>query len=304
MFLSIQMVEGSCMRKSRVISYVLMLSCVVLILSACSSRQLGYRYAEQLISWQVGRYVTLDSEQRSLLREEVDGFLQWHAETEMPEYLLALHQLYRDANRSEITEDDLYHHAQQMGAFWLSARTALVQPSIRLLSTLNDDQVDELFTAIEERRQERRDEARERSQDEIYEMRQNSMEGQVREFMGRPNRGQRDLISAWSRQLESVGPMWTEYNDRWFAEFQIAMDERGDTELFAQRIEALWVEPEALRSPEMDPILQANTEVTMAMMVQLHGSMTDRQRQRLMRNIDGYRRDIMGMMRQRGALPQ
>lgn len=298
------MVEGSGMRKSRVVSYLVILTCVIFVMSACSSRQLGYRYAEQLISWQVGRYVTLDSEQRTLLREELDSFLQWHAENEMPEYLLALHHIYRDANRSEITEDDLYHHAQMMGKFWLSARTALVQPSIRLLSTLTDDQVDELFSAIEERRQERREEARERTQEDIYEMRQDSMESQVRDFMGRPNRGQRELIGAWSRQLKSVGPMWTEYNDRWFEEFRAAMDARHDTERFAQRIEALWVEPEVLRNPEMDPILQANTEATMAMMVQLHGSMTDRQRQRLMRNIDGYRRDIMGMMRQRGALPQ
>lgn len=292
------------MLQSRVYAYFLVLVCSVVLLSACSSRQLGYRYAEQLISWQVSRYVTLDSEQRSMLRRELDDFLQWHAEHEMPEYLLALHQMYRNANRSSVLEEDINQHAQQMVDFWLSARIGLVEPSIRMFSTFTDEQVDELFSNIEERRRERRDESAALTQEEVYQQRVKAMEEQVRGSMGRANRQQSALIEAWARDMESLGTMWIEYNDRWFAAFRAALDARHDEEVFAQQINLLWVEPEIFRDPEMADIIDANAEKTAKFLVQLHASMTDRQRERLMRNIDGYRKDIMGMMRQRGALPR
>ncbi|WP_194755676.1 DUF6279 family lipoprotein [Aliidiomarina indica] len=276
----------------------------VLVLSACSSRQLGYRYAEQLVSWQVGRIVSLTSEQRQQLRSETDALLQWHAETQLPEYMLVLNRAYRDANSKEISTEDLEYYEEQLYVFWLAVRKALVEPSVRLLKTLSDEQVAELIDHIQERRNERAEENLDLSDSERVAKRKDRMLDQIRDNMGRPTRQQQEIVALWAQELPDTSELWIEYNQAWFAAFVDALALRHDHDAFSQRIESLWIEPEQFRSETMQEVLMEHRAVSMEMMIKVHGAMTDRQRQRLMRTIDGYRRDVIGMMRQRDAVPQ
>ncbi|TRW49715.1 hypothetical protein FM042_02335 [Aliidiomarina halalkaliphila] len=287
--------------------WIMAMVCIALILgslSACSSRQLGYRYAEQLVSWQAGRIVSLTSEQRQQLRSETDALLQWHAETQLPEYMLALNRLYRDANSKTINTEDLEYYEERLYRFWLDLRKALVAPSVRLLSKLSDNQVEELLSYMQERQEKRIEERSERDAEERIAQHEERLLKQIRDNMGRPTAQQQALIQAWATEVPETSQLWFEYNQRWSNAFAEALTYRHDEEAFAQRIERLWVQPEQFRSDDMVAVLMEHRAVTMELMVKIHGSMTDRQRQRLMRTIDGFRRDVIGMMRQRDAVPQ
>jgi len=70
----------------------LTLSTASLLLVACSALQLGYNQAPSLIYWWVDGYADLDDAQSTRLRSDIDRFLVWHRQNELPAYAQRLQQ--------------------------------------------------------------------------------------------------------------------------------------------------------------------------------------------------------------------
>lgn len=289
----------------RSISFLLFICLITLALSSCSSRQLGYRYAETLISWQAGNYVSLTDEQDEILREETDKFLQWHAETQMPDYHQLLNDMYRLLQAPEITSETIESYSDDIAAHWLQIREQLVEPSIRLLQSFDDDQVSELLSNM----QERLDDQAERLQNVESEVADGNLTfanerraerfiDSFRSYAGRPNRSQEERINAWSEQAPVVNQQWYDYQQQWHNAFASALENRNDIG-FAEQLHDLYTNPEQFRSADMNEKLAISNTESVALIVDLHESLTDRQRNRLTRRIDRLRRDIRGMMNQR-----
>lgn len=70
----------------------LALAAVALLLAGCSALRLGYQQAPSLIYWWVDGYADLDDAQSARLRQDIDRFLAWHRQTELPTYADRLRQ--------------------------------------------------------------------------------------------------------------------------------------------------------------------------------------------------------------------
>ena len=79
--------------------HVLRISCIVLVavvLGACSSTRLAYRFADQGVLWWVDDYITLTGDQKSALRNDLEALKAWHCETELPRYSAWLGELSQE----------------------------------------------------------------------------------------------------------------------------------------------------------------------------------------------------------------
>lgn len=70
----------------------LALAAAALLLAGCSALQLGYNQAPSLIYWWVDGYADLDDAQSTRVRQDIDRFLAWHRQTELPAYAERLRQ--------------------------------------------------------------------------------------------------------------------------------------------------------------------------------------------------------------------
>lgn len=83
---------------------------LALVLAGCSAVQLGYGQAHSLLYWWIDGYADLDDAQSSRLRQDIDRFMAWHRQSELPTYaqrlqrwqLLAMGDLNADQVCAEV----------------------------------------------------------------------------------------------------------------------------------------------------------------------------------------------------------
>ncbi|MFU8783582.1 DUF6279 family lipoprotein [Aliidiomarina sp.] len=279
----------------RAVISVVFLIFLVLSVTSCSSRQLGYRYAETLISWQAGRFVDLTDEQDAVLREETNLFLQWHAEQHMPHYHQLLSELATDIRATTISPERIDYFQKHMEGYWLEIRQQLIAPSVRLLSMLDDEQVAQLLTKLTENREERAEEAVEATNKD---QRQERVLRSLRRYAGRPSAEQQQIVATWHAETPDVQTDWIAYQGRWQDAFTEALAARHSTD-FAKQLSDLFLHPEQFRGAAMAATLEDSNQASKAMLIELHNSLSNRQTTRVWQRITRLQRDLAAMAKQR-----
>ena len=279
----------------RAVISVVFLIFLVLSITSCSSRQLGYRYAETLISWQAGRFVDLTDEQDTILREETNRFLQWHAEQHMPQYHQLLSELATDIRGTTISPERINYFQKHMEGYWLEIRQQLIAPSVRLLSMLDDEQVAQLLTKMTENREERAEEAAAASENGAREER---VIRSLRRYAGRPTADQQQIVSTWHAETPDVQTDWIAYQARWQDAFAEVLAIRHSSD-FATQLSDLFLHPEQFRGAAMAATLDDSNQASKAMLIALHGSLSNRQTTRVWQRVTRLQRDLAAMAKQR-----
>ena len=279
----------------RAVISVVFLIFLVLSITSCSSRQLGYRYAETLISWQAGRFVDLTDEQDTILREETNRFLQWHAEQHMPQYHQLLSELATDIRGTTISPERINYFQKHMEGYWLEIRQQLIAPSVRLLSMLDDEQVAQLLTKMTENREERAEEAAAASENGAREER---VIRSLRRYAGRPTAEQQQIVSTWHAETPDVQTDWIAYQARWQDAFAEVLAIRHSSD-FATQLSDLFLHPEQFRGAVMAATLDDSNQASKAMLIALHGSLSNRQTTRVWQRVTRLQRDLAAMAKQR-----
>ena len=279
----------------RAVISVVFLIFLVLSITSCSSRQLGYRYAETLISWQAGRFVDLTDEQDAVLREETNRFLQWHAEQHMPQYHQLLSELATDIRGTTISPERINYFQKHMEGYWLEIRQQLIAPSVRLLSMLDDEQVAQLLTKMTENREERAEEAATASENGAREER---VIRSLRRYAGRPTADQQQIVSTWHAETPDVQTDWIAYQARWQDAFAEVLAIRHSSD-FATQLSDLFLHPEQFRGAAMAATLDDSNQASKAMLIALHGSLSNRQTTRVWQRVTRLQRDLAAMAKQR-----
>lgn len=269
----------------------------VLLLASCSTRQLGYRYAETFISWQANRYVDLTREQDTLLREQANQFLQWHAEQHFPAYYQLLDEIAVTVRRNELSAADVDAYSAVVAQYWLEIRQQLIAPSVMLLGSLSDAQVTQLLEKMKETMTEREEEWQQ-AQAKQEDSRAERTLQTLRNYIGRPSREQQRMVTQWAEQVPDTRGDWLAYQQRWQAAFASALHDRH-SDTFATTLADLYLHPEQFRDPQMQQDVATMNDQGIQLLLALQASLSDRQTTRLWQRLTRLQRDIAGMARQR-----
>lgn len=279
-----------------------LLCLVLLAVTGCSS-QIAYRFADTYIAWKIRDYVDLNSAQREQADEVVEGFLQWHAETEMPRYLVLLDDIDSDVGSAEFSRSRIEYYQQAIAERWAAIRLRATEPALALLPELNDDQVAELIASIADNIQQRADEFESKSTDERREESIESVAELVERFMGSVNEEQHDAISVWSKAMPDMTDEWIEYRVTWAEEFRSALQTRHDDAEFEAALIPLFEEPRALRSEEALRKSEQAKEVSQSLVLDVLQSSDAEQREHMRRELADLADDLRDMMRTRDVEP-
>lgn len=272
------------MRRSRTGACVVM--ALTVLLSGCAYIY-NYRVAELWLRWYVGDYVRWDRAQEQLFRERLREQLQWHRDTQLRRYrdwLVAV----RSDMAGTVDIDLLERRGRELRGFWHDMMEQLEPDFIHFLSDLSPGQVQDLIANFRDEQAERSDKALDQTSVQIRRERVTAMVKNIQRWTGRLNSEQRARVERWAASLPDSRSSWLASRARWIDALEQAMAERNNAEAFRGQVRRLFVTPEELWDPAYRQLLEGNTRLTLELLVDIHNSLSPRQRGALDRHVEKW----------------
>lgn len=270
----------------------LLLAVALLILSGCGTR-LVYENLDGLISWQVDDFVSLSDEQESVLEQKLAEHLQWHCTSELPHYVVWLRSVDKDL-RSDISRALLDTRIAEFEAR-LDLLIRHVAPDIAEFSaTLSDEQIGELFTNLEERGEDHREEFVDRSVEQLADDSARRILKQLKRWSGKLTEEQEQRVRDWSRARRPLGSGWLAQRGRRHAALRRLLEQREEPSFKQDFIDQM-LDQKRFWSEAYAADIEHNKELTLRLAVDLHRLLTDKQRARLSKKINALASQFEGI---------
>jgi hypothetical protein len=247
--------------------------------AGCSSIKFGYNRLDWLVSWQIGKFVDLDREQKDLVEARIGEVWRWHRGTQLKLYVQDLRELAAALEKPlDAAQVRRYLETSQQHA--TRTMREIVPDAARVLSTFSDAQVAELLDTMAERRAERAEESAELTAEELREQARAQMLKGLKRWIGPATRDQQRRILDWSHERQYAGSVWQQYEDAWATAFAEVLRARGTPE-FEQQLGGMFDEARVPYSEEMERVAQHNRQAWIGLMADLSASLTPEQREHL-----------------------
>lgn len=274
-------------------SRILRFSLVVLsslLLAGCGVRFV-YNQLDWLIPWYLEDYVELERDQETLFEERLQSYLAWHRTDQLPRYSAFLHQV---ADRAEkgLTQEDIAHIEDQTEQFAQALMDRMLNDLIDLLETASDEQIEQLFQRLEQDNKEYRREYIEVSADKQKKQRYKEVIKYAERWTGRLSDEQVKQIGEWVVQFELMGPEIEAARVAWQDEFRRVLALRSDRKVYEAAFKKLISNPDFGRSDELKRKLAYNSELAVKLYLQLDKTLTQRQREHMVKKLRSYADDF------------
>ena len=276
---------------SRWFKHIAALLMFTLALGACSRVGLAYRNLDVIIPWTLGDYVDMNGEQKDWFNERLKEHLNWHCTTQLPGYLDWLDRLQTMVETNQVTDAALQARTAEAKQAIAETAKEITPSAIELLQGLDDKQVAEMNEAFAK-------DLRKRQQDYVnpplaqqIKERGERMTKRLNDWLGPLSPTQEQRVVAWTNALGDQNTQWIANRAHWQKQFSAAVAQRKSAE-FPQRIETLLVNRESLWTPAYREAYAKTEAQARGLFVDLMAESTPMQRQRLLKKIEGVRKDF------------
>ena len=257
----------------------LLLGAILFLLTACGVKS-GYNKLDWLITAYVDDYVTLDTEQRSLLQRQLNAQLSWHRQEQLPRYACWIARLRTDLVNG-LTTGELEGHDAELRTHWHALMRRLAPDFMRLLATASDTQIDELRANFERKTKKYKSKYVDLPAAERHENRSARMKKRLKRWTGPLTAAQEQAVDAWSERIELSGANRLAYRQQW----QVFLTELGaarhDSARLATNVERILANPQAEQSPEYRRQREINRIETKHRLIQIDSLLEPQQREYL-----------------------
>jgi hypothetical protein len=263
---------------------------VVLGTSACGLR-LAYNHLDWLAMRWLNKQVTLTSAQELAFRDALELKLEWHCASELPNYASFLEAVRTRLDSDTLTVTDLEAMGDQAAAFGQRLIDRTLPSVVTLFASLSDEQVTELLAGVDERNAEFEED---RIDSEPEQRRRDRIEGMKRSlgrFIGRTTEQQDERLEAWFDSLLYVAPRMHSLQQQWRDKLAALLAQRDQTDTFGPALTALF-QPAGDWPDDFRERMEYNRQRTLEALIDIHASLSRRQKHRLLSRIDSLNRDF------------
>lgn len=272
---------------------IVILLCV-LMLSACSTR-FAYNNIDWLVYWYLDDYVELNTEQEEQFDSMLAKWMQWHKTQELPKYKQQLQDIINEVEQGQLNHSKFVAHRERARSHWERARNYVAQDIVTIAKTLDKEQVEYFFNALEKQNKEEEEEILEnqaRSAEKRRERWIKRNQKSVKGWIGKLQPEQNELIESFRERFESTGALWLEYRRKYQSALKTVFDfpERGAQ--FEAALLELITNPEQYRSEAFNQITQSNIEASSEYFLGLLALSSNKQKEKLVDEINELIEDI------------
>lgn len=269
--------------------------CVVLslLLVAGCSTNFFYERIDWFVVWRVNSYVSLTDEQKATLKQDVSDRLEYMRVNDLPRMAEFLRSAAVEIDSGYVTPEMLHARYDQMMMEFDQFMLGVVPIALQFLRSLDEEQVNELFEKFEETNQEMYEEYSGRTPEEREKNRNKSAIKSTQEWTGRLNNDQKQLIKDALAEMDDASEQWIEYQREWQRRFRELIETRPPEAEYRAELTQLFVYPRDLHSDEYRAIVDANRDILFVMLAELFSGLTDKQRRKMVKQLNGYADDLM-----------
>jgi SpoVK/Ycf46/Vps4 family AAA+-type ATPase len=265
----------------------------LLLVTGCGTRFFYYQL-DWLIPYFLRDYISLNSEQKSILKERLLKQIDWHCKTQLADYSETLRSLSKDISDSDhpIDYDKLNDYYTKFRGFWAELIRQVAPDIAEILRTATNSQIEELFDNLDKRNDELRAEYIDLPPEELLKQREERMIKGLRKWLSDPMPEQKQAVSTWVKQLKPIGQEWMQYRDKIQEEVVNLLKQRKELPDFDQKLIESLTHPERMRSSAYQTKSDYNRDITLKLGVNIIHLMTPGQRSHLLKRIDSFANDF------------
>ncbi|QFU74201.1 hypothetical protein EY643_00250 [Halioglobus maricola] len=253
-----------------------------------------YNRLDFLIPWYIGKYVDLTRPQKTLLKQELTPFLQWHRSDELPTYVAILDTLEQNLD-AEMTPQQVSAIATDFESAWLRVEARGLEWMLVLGEALSDEQMAEFVTSLKEKQVEYEEEYLPRSDAEFHEEAYENLLDSAQDYMGRLDGDQRAILEQAAADMQRSDSYWLQERALWLERLE-AMLQREEG--WQQALRDSLANRDDTASPEYLAVYEHNGQVIYSALAELANTRTAKQDKRLRRKLSGFREDLETLIEQ------
>ncbi len=271
----------------------------LLCLAACSGTTFVYNRLDTILPWYVDDYVDLSGTQERQLDVELQPFLNWHRQQELPRYVQLLDEI--DASLAQpITTKQVAAIYEGMEVAWFRLEEESLEWLLELGATLSEEQVQEFLSYLQKRQEEYEQEYLPRTEAEYREETYDSFADSLGDYLGRLNPAQRERLQQASADLERSDVVWLQERAAWLQRLRVMMQRPPGWQ--EQVREAVASRGETI-SERYREVYEHNMQVIFGAVADVLDSRSEKQDRHLRGELAGLREDLQTLIAQGVAEP-
>jgi arsenate reductase-like glutaredoxin family protein len=260
------------------------------LLVGCSIKFV-YNQLDWLIPWYLDDYVTINTNQAELLDERLNQYLYWHRREQLPLYAGFLDDI-ADAAQDNLTQQEMDQVFNRARDFLDDLLAELANPLADLMLLMDDQQVAELVSNLEERNQRYRQRFIETSEKAQRERRSENMQKIVKRWVAELNEQQVELIELWANSYHLLGEEFLQSRQKWQGELQALLQRDDRPGLARDQLVQLLANRPRPDGGEARRKYYANIELLKRLYLDLDRTLSSYQRSQLVRGLSSYADDF------------
>ncbi|NOI26433.1 DUF6279 family lipoprotein [Vibrio mediterranei] len=259
----------------------------LLIVTGCTTKFL-YSNLDWFIVDYIDDYVTLEDGQEEILTERILVLGDWHKSNELPRYL---QQLTDIRNKDPKTVDAEYVSLQMEQVRQHTKRlVAQITPDLYALTQqMTDKQVKELLENLEQKDEKFIKKYQGLQDEDVRLIYQQRIEENLERWFGPLTEQQETLASRWANEMDVTVFDWQAHRQQMQHFMRQLLNRRSDLGYFQPEFQRLLNDSESLYSDKLKLKIANNRLVAEKYIALALNSVTEKQHQHLIEEIDGWR---------------
>lgn len=267
---------------------------LLVFLAGCSSTRFAYNRLDFLVPWYLGDYVSLDRDQGRMLKVELQPFLDWHRQQELPRYIALLDRVEGKLDR-QLTPEDMVLLTEEAELAIYRLQDRALDWMLALGEELRDEQMAEFIAGLQEQQAEYEEKYLERDDAEFRGDSCERLQDNARRYIGRLQPDQKAELVTACAEMRRSDTLWLQARAQWIARLELILQREPGwqdalREALAQRGETV--------SDDYRSTYDHNARVIQLAVVGLLNSRSERQDAHLRRELGKLRRDLAALVEQ------
>ena len=268
-------------------------SVLLVLLTSCSAIQVSYRFLDDLMRWELNKYVSVQGQLSSDLNLALKAFHDWHRADQLPLYETFLTGQIKVLERDKIDATQLQRAYDRGMQFWQLSMRRLAPDLASTLSQLDDKQLAQLAKNMDKKNAEYEEEKLAPPNDKRREERIERMQDTLKKWVGTLTTEQEQRVAQWADKLSYETAARLQQRRLMRERFDQILTTRTQPQRMQQQLTQLIATPQQQWTPAYRQYSMFNRRVTYQLLIDLHASLTAAQKKKLLDKLDGYKRDFV-----------
>lgn len=253
-----------------------------------------------LVYWYVDDFVELTNQQEAIVDAKLETWLEWHKESELPQYIQHLSELSDDIRTQQLSLDKMDYHQQKAADHWMRLKAKIVPDLVAMSPMLSQEQVDSMFKEIDKMNEEEADERAEMLAKTPEKRKRESLKRNkrnVKRWLGQLDSAQEQLVEKTYGEYHSNGELWLQYRVRYQAQLRTLLNGTDKGEGFKTKLTKLLMEPEKYRGELLNQRNIDNSNKYKEFLLAADTLATEAQRKHLLDEIAEFADDLNDLVK-------